>query len=79
MTIPRVVARQGRSAFLIHVGDVETAAGTLVPRARVYDRVLGELFEETYLDSIVKFGYWTEFEGDDVEREAIEREVLARL
>jgi hypothetical protein len=79
MTSPRVVAQRGGSAFLIHVGDVEVASGRLVPRARVFDRDRRELFDEMYLDSIVKFGYWVEFEGSDEEREAIEAEVRDRL
>jgi hypothetical protein len=74
----RVVAQSGGSAFLIHVGDVEVASGRGVPRARVYDRTRDELFPETYLDSIVKFGYWVDFEGSDEEREGIER-VVERL
>lgn len=75
----RVVAQSGGSAFLIHVGDVEVASGSVVPRARVYDRSRDELFPEMYLDSIAKFGCWVEFEGSDEEREAIEGEVVERL
>lgn len=65
MTPPRVVAQQSGSAFLVHVGDVQVATG--------------ELFEEMYLDSIVKFGGWVEFTGSNEERERIENEVRARL
>lgn len=73
--VGQVVGQRGGSAFLIHVGDAEIAPGRRLPRARVYDRTRGELFPETWLDSIVKFGYWLDFEGSDEERAAIEREV----
>ena len=76
----RVVGRQEHDAvYLIHTGDTEVTPGRRVPCGRVYNRPREEIHPETLLDSIVKFGGWIEFEGSDEEREAIEREVVARL
>lgn len=80
MMLPRVVGKQENdAAFLVHTSDVEIASGIRVPCARVYDHSRSELFPETYLDSIVKFGGWVEFDGSDEKRDAIEREVGERL
>jgi hypothetical protein len=71
----RIVAQQegGSPSYLVEID--RHAPG----RGRVYDRARETLHPEMLLDGIAKFGGWVEVDGSEEEREAIEREVRARM